>query len=947
MKKRVLFLFMFVFLYGMTLVTYGQYSDARKWSRDPRMTMPVFPGQGITILPPNTTPPQKVDHVKHVYYTRDGIATVGANFRVHPSNIHQSEVPIVSSFVNRDLIYGSSNAFLNGSLLFSEGMYLSADGGQTWFGSDTTYSSPYGDHGGDPGPAIGPDGTLYMSYLGLSGGVKVAVSTNFGTSWQASHVLVGGSQDKNLTTVNDVASSPYYGRALVAWSDFSASNPPVMVSWSSDGGSSWSTAVDINSSSGGHYCQGVNPQVGPNGEFYIAFQNPVAGSPYTGDFVGFAKSTDGGVTWNVNNDVYDCNGIRGYLFSSQIRVNDFPWMGVDRSGGPRNGWIYIVTAEKNLAPAGSDPDITMHRSTDGGTTWSAGIRVNQDALNNGKYQYMPALCVGDDGSVNVVYYDTRNCTGDSAEVYVSHSVDGGDTWTDILVSDHKFKPMPIPGLAGGYQGDYIGIATASNGMYFPLWADNSTGIYQAWTAPISFEPPCTTVDPPSNPNPAAGATDVPISLSQLTWDNGAGANTNELYFGSNPGNLQLVQSGTLATSYNIPSGTLQYYTTYYWKVNEIGDTCNTSGPTWSFRTVQDPNLVMASDTVRPQSVTYWTGNTQGTSKTDGEINTIYPNVGWAVYDISSLPANATIDSVSFFGYVNATNWPYWSATPMGNVNPVSDPASSINSQIQANYNQSSAYIYSDESSSYGTGWHTYELMNSAVSDLQSALSQGWFAMGFIDRDFSTSYYVNFDGWSQSNPPYLKVNYHYIVPVELTSFNATVNNGSVLLKWNTATEKNNKGFDIQRKQENSSYENIAFVNGAGTSTESHDYTYSDSKIDNGNYTYRLRQVDYDGTVSYSNEVNVHVNVPLVFGLEQNYPNPFNPTTEINYTVAKDGFVSLTVFNALGQEVVKLVDGNVKAGRHQVTFNASRLSSGVYFYRLEQSSKNSVKKMLLLK
>lgn len=110
------------------------------------------------------------------------------------------------------------------------------------------------------------------------------------------------------------------------------------------------------------------------------------------------------------------------------------------------------SCRKNLAPAGSDADIILHRSTDGGTTWSSGIRVNQDALNNGKVQYCPALVVGGDGSINVVYYDNRNISTDSATVYLSRSTDGGNTWTDLEVADHHFKPKPIAGLAGGYQG---------------------------------------------------------------------------------------------------------------------------------------------------------------------------------------------------------------------------------------------------------------------------------------------------------------------------------------------------------------------------------------------------------------------------------------------------------------------------------------------------------------
>ncbi len=950
MKKHILFLFLFVFLCGITLNVYGQDQDGRRWSVDPRASHAnVFdlPAQQVTTTfkgNPNTKP--------HIYDSRAGIVTVNPNFRVHPSaNVWQSEVPIVASSVNRDWIFGSSNAYMTSGLQFSEGVYLSADGGQTWFGSDTLAAAPITDHGGDPAPAIGPDGTLYESYLAGSGYqyVKATVSTDFGQTWSAGHILINAGYsgvDKNHTVVNEVASSPYLGRVLVSWSDFQQSNPPIIVSWSSDNGSTWSTATDINTPDPNHYCQGVNGAIGANGDFYLVWANPITSGSYTEDYMGFAKSTDGGVTWTYNNNVYDVNGIRGNLFASQIRVNGFPWMGVDRTGGQRNGWIYVTEAEKNLAPAGSDPDIIMHRSTDGGTTWSPGIRVNQDPLNNGKYQYMPALCVGDDGSVNIVYYDTRNCTGDSAEVYVSHSTDGGDTWTDILVSDHRFKPMPISGLAGGYQGDYIGICEGSNGTYYPLWCDNYTGMYQAWTTAVTFEPPCTSVDPPTNPNPASGSVDVSINLSQITWDNGNGAVSNEVYFGTSPANLQLVQSGSLSNSYDIPN-TLTYYTNYYWKVKEIGDTCNVSGPTWTFRTVQDPNYVMVTDTLRPQSAQFWTGNTEGTTKTDGEINTVDPNVGWAAFDISSIPSIATVDAITFYGYINDISYPYWSATPMGDVNPVTADAASINSQIQANYGADVAYIYSQDNLS--SGWYNSSLDNSGMTDLQTAVSQskGWFAMGFIDWDFSSQWYINFDGWSQSNPPYLLVQYHYITPVELTSFNATSNDGSVSLNWATATETNNKGFEIQRKSEDGSFTKIGFINGAGTSSQPHTYSYVDSKLSTGEYTYRLRQVDLDGKESFSQEVNVKVNVPLAFGLEQNFPNPFNPTTQINYSIAKDGYVSLTIFNSLGQEVSKLVDGVETAGKHIVNFNASKLASGVYFYRLQQNSKVSVKKMMLLK
>jgi hypothetical protein len=195
------------------------------------------------------------------------------------------------------------------------------------------------------------------------------------------------------------------------------------------------------------------------------------------------------------------NGIAGMLAEkANIRVNGLPRIAVDNSGGSRNGWIYVVTTEKNLAPAGSEPDIIMHRSTNAGVTWSAGVRVNQDSPNNGKIQYFPAVHVDDDGGVNVLYYDDRNTTSDSAAVYLSRSTDGGITWRDYSISDHNFKPAPIGGLLGaGYQGDNISMTSLGDTLW-PVWMDNSTGIYQIWTCPISISALGTAVEPSESPS---------------------------------------------------------------------------------------------------------------------------------------------------------------------------------------------------------------------------------------------------------------------------------------------------------------------------------------------------------------------------------------------------------------------------------------------------------------
>ena len=160
-----------------------------------------------------------------------------------------------------------------------------------------------------------------------------------------------------------------------------------------------------------------------------------------------------------------------------------------------------------------------------------------------------------------------------------------------------------------------------------------------------------------------------------------------------------------------------------------------------------------------------------------------------------------------------------------------------------------------------------------------------------------------------------------------------------------------GFDIERNSANG-FEKVGYVAGFGTTTEARSYTFTDNNLKEGTYTYRLKQVDFDGSFEYSNTVEAVVVIPDVFALEQNYPNPFNPGTMINFSLAVDSKVSLTVFDVLGQSVATLINGNLAAGSHQFDFNASNLNSGVYFYRIDAAGVNgtnfsSVKKMILTK
>jgi hypothetical protein len=195
-----------------------------------------------------------------------------------------------------------------------------------------------------------------------------------------------------------------------------------------------------------------------------------------------------------------------------------------------------------------------------------------------------------------------------------------------------------------------------------------------------------------------------------------------------------------------------------------------------------------------------------------------------------------------------------------------------------------------------------------------------------------------------------------IPVELTSFTANISGANVELNWTTATEVNNQGFEIERASSLTTpvqdWQKIGFVPGFGTTTEPKSYSYTDQSVNSGKYYYRLKQVDFDGSFDYSNVVEVDVTLPSEFALEQNYPNPFNPSTSIQFSLPIDAQVTIGVYNLVGEKVAEIASGNLSAGSHNITFDASKLTSGIYFYRLDATGFNgktfsSVKKMTFMK
>jgi hypothetical protein len=187
-----------------------------------------------------------------------------------------------------------------------------------------------------------------------------------------------------------------------------------------------------------------------------------------------------------------------------------------------------------------------------------------------------------------------------------------------------------------------------------------------------------------------------------------------------------------------------------------------------------------------------------------------------------------------------------------------------------------------------------------------------------------------------------------LPVELAYFTAALDGKAVQLRWRTETEVNNYGFDILRLAQNDEWISIGFVEGNGNTNSPKHYNFWDAAIMNsGQYNYRLKQTDNDGTFEYSDVVTVTVGVPVLYLLSQNYPNPFNPETRIDFSLPDKQIITLKVYSILGELVEELLNEEKPAGSYSVTFNASNLPSGIYVYRLQTKDYSANRKMTLLK
>jgi len=276
---------------------------------------------------------------------------------------------------------------------------------------------------------------------------------------------------------------------------------------------------------------------------------------------------------------------------------------------------------------------------------------------------------------------------------------------------------------------------------------------------------------------------------------------------------------------------------------------------------------------------------------------------------------------------NGNNW--INTNTFTGISTPSDFTLDTNNDIYVSYAGFAVYF----STNNGNSWTNYGLSGLEYSVMCLAIDSG----GYI--------------WAGSHLDGVYKTAGRTIPVELVSFTAEVNDNNVLLSWVTASEINNQGFQVERREtkdeRSGDWNNIGYINGKGTTTEQQAYSYTDKNLTAGKYLYRLTQLDFDGSFEYSKIVEIEVKIPFEFFLSQNYPNPFNPGTQIKYSIKEAGLVQLRVYDILGKEIANLVNTNKEAGDYSVDFNAAQLPSGIYVYRMQSGDFVSSKKMILIK
>ncbi|HPS64305.1 MAG TPA: T9SS type A sorting domain-containing protein [Ignavibacteria bacterium] len=894
--------------------------------------------------------------------TKFGILSVYSNQNIFPSSVNQSTISSVIQRNNPQVIFLGANTDLG------VGYYYSVNGGSQWFGADYLPSSLV--YSTNPSVAINSLGNFYYNYFDTY--LVVDKSLNQGANWLGRVILPASNGfDGNSLAVDPLASSAYNGRVYNAYTRWSPPYP-VVVSYSTDGGNNFLPEVQVSSPSANHINQGAKIQTGPNGEIYCVWAEVNLLNNNIEDKIGFSKSLNGGAGWTTPVNPLTISGIRGTLLSSNIRVNSFPSLAVDCSGGARNGYIYLAWAQKGLSPAGSDADICFAYSSDGGSTFSAPVRVNTDALNNGSQQFMPAItCDQTTGDIEIVFYDTRDFSSqDSCNTYLALSNNGGANWINVNISDAPQSPKPLAGYAEGYYSDYISVS-AQGGVIYPFWTDNRTGAAQIFSSRVTAGPFIAHTKLKDTENLTGPYT---VNAVITPFGSPVQSGSSKVFWGRGTISDSVVMTNSSGSNWtaNIPgSGSAASYR-YYIKATD------NSGRT-SYSPADAPSVYYSfyagADTVKP-------------------VIKVYPQhdtlrAAWPLTLKSKVTDNISVDSVWCKWYINTPSGGY-REFKMNNLSG-DIYSGAFNAPVTQILNGDSIFyrVYAKDLTSQhnvdSSSLYMFRIIGNAVIFIGSgnqSLSYPFFTF-YTDARTDLLYlaseltshgaaqgalkYIGFD-FVNAAPMTI---YNLVIKVQTTSQTTlgsftnsnwfTVYSGNYVPQgtgWQYILFTSPYQWDgtgnllIEVCYNNDSFgENNTVKGTLMTSMVWHQH----ADLPNGDGC-----TDLTAGASQSARPNVALGFTLQVGVEehfatmpkdyllyQNYPNPFNPVTKIHYAVPSKSFVQLKVYDMLGREISTLVNSSKDAGDYILEYDASSLSSGIYFYKMQAGKFSAIRKMVVIK
>ena len=751
------------------------------------------------------------------------------------------------------------------------------------------------------------------------------------------------------------------------------------VAKSTDGGTTWNYSVadtagrefkkaDFVSPLVGYVCglKGLLMKTTDGGTSMTYVNIPTTEYLYTVDFIdantgfvgganGFlSKTTDGGTTWNTITTPYTTSSL--YAVCAITENNIFIGGTSNNPGGlyhstdggatwtadatfltNKSIWdIYFLDA--NYGWVATQNSGAVYRTTDGGTTWTSYtvnslmvpnsvmfIDANTGFVTHNAITLVTTPCFKTtDGGVTWAGLNTStdvlySTAGDGTNIYtvgkfgnISKSTDNGDTWvpkfsavTTTQLRMIKFTSSSVGYVAGGTTSSGFLLKTINGGTtwdnvgYDFLYQIYSFAITtpNVWYAGSGNNKLYKTTD--------AGATfteqtqAVIVSTTNDFNDMGFVDENTGYAASSGGGIIKTTDGGTTWVTANTPFGTSGVWAVKVFdaqKVIAVGASAKAfmttdGGTSWNALTTGIAGSFFCMKFLNDNFgiIGGYTTGPQASKTTDGG----------ATWNALSFPSDYDGNSIWSIGFKDETT--FWLGDINGNI-----------------------YFTTDG----GVNW----------TRSKKVTSNTIFSIAVVDDDM----------WLSGNGgTIIKGHANPATPVELVSFSSTISDSKVNLAWKTATEVNNSGFEIERKLESTNWMKIGFVKGQGSTTESTSYSFVDSPNKNGKISYRLKQVDFDGSYTYSEAIEVDLSIPIEFALAQNYPNPFNPVTTINYSLAARSKVDLKVYSILGKQVINLVNQMQDAGNYTVEFDASKLASGVYFYELNAGQFSAKKKMVLLK